>query len=487
MGEDCRLASAFNTLLVVQPEEELPNDALGQWQISDNQEDFVTYALALECNLRPNVVALKVCFDSAVVSRSQLEHMVHRLSSIVSQLADSPSDRLLGDVNLLTVKDEATIRNWNQTVPEHIESPVHDIISRQEQQQPDSPAVSAWDGEVSYKELGELSSRLAKYLMSLGICRREYGAETIVPLIFEKSKWVVVSMLAVLKAGAAFLLIDPDQAVGRRDLMLAEINAKFVLTSKRNANILANSDYNAVPVDADTLSSLPGANSITHSKVQLYSTAYMVYTSGSTGQPKGILIEHCALASSTVYGGRSVNFDKSTRTLQFSSFSFDAYIMKILTTLVYGGCVCMPSSENRLADIDKTITDGRVNTIILTPPVVRLLKPATILTLRTVVLCGETPTDEDLQRLVTVPELFNGYGPAECTVGCTFGQIDFSQASAYVGKAVGSVSWIVHPDDHDRLAPVGSIGELIVKGPIMARGYIGNPAGTAASFIEAPA
>ncbi|KAI0527995.1 hypothetical protein F5B22DRAFT_653082 [Xylaria bambusicola] len=487
MGEDCRHASAFNTLLVVQPEEKLPSDALGQWQISDNQEDFVTYALALECNLRPNEIALKACFDSAVVSRLQLEHMIFQLSSIVIQLADSPPDRRLGEINLLTAKDEATIWNWNQTVPETIEFPVHHIISRQEQQQPDSPAVSAWDGEISYKELGELSSRLAKYITSLGIGSREPGAENIVPLIFEKSKWVVVSMLAVLKAGAAFLLIDPDQAAGRRDLMLAEISAKIILTSKRNANILTNLDYNIVPVDADTLSSLPSANRTTHPKVQPGSAAYMVYTSGSTGQPKGILIEHCALASSTVYGGRSVNFDKKTRTLQFSSYSFDAYIMEILTTLVYGGCVCMPSSENRLADIDKTITDGRVNTIILTPCVVRLLKPATVLTLRTVVLCGETPMDEDLQRLVTVPELFNGYGPAECTVGCAFGQIDYSQASAYVGKAVGSVSWIVHPEDHDRLVPVGAIGELIVEGPIVARGYVGSPVGTAASFIEAPA
>ncbi|KAJ3580402.1 hypothetical protein NPX13_g168 [Xylaria arbuscula] len=487
MGEDYRLASNFNTLLVVQPEEELPGNALGQWQISDNQEDFVTYALALECSLRPNEVALKVCFDSAIVSKSQLEHMVHQLSGIVSQLAEAPSDRRLREINLLTAKDEAAIWNWNKAVPETIESPVHDIIGRQERQYPESLAVSAWDGEITFKELGELSSRLADHLTSLGVGSRQPGAETIIPLIFEKSKWVVVSMLAVLKAGAAFLLIDPDQAAGRKDLMLAEIGAKIILTSKRNAGVLTNPDYNIVLVGDDTLSSLPSAAGASHAHVQPSSAAYMVFTSGSTGQPKGILIEHRALASSTVHGGRSVNLNKQTRTLQFSSYSFDAYIMEILTTLVYGGCVCMPSSENRLADIDKTIIDGGVNTVILTPSVIRLLKPATVLTLRTVVLCGETPTNEDLQRLIAVPELFNGYGPAECTVGCAFGQVDFSQASAYVGKAVGSVSWIAHPEDHDRLAPIGSIGELLVEGPIVARGYVGNPAGTAASFIDSPA
>ncbi|KAI0424831.1 hypothetical protein F5Y09DRAFT_347316 [Xylaria sp. FL1042] len=457
------------------------------WQISSNQEDFVTYALALECTLRANEVALKVCFDSTVVSKSQAEDMVHHLSSIVSQLADAPSDQHLREISLLTAKDEATIWNWNQTVPESVESPIYDIISRRGRQQSDLPAVSAWDGEISFQELDELSSRLACYLTDLGISSQESGADTIIPLYFEKSKWVVVSMLAVLKAGAAFLLIDQDQAAGRRDLMLAEVGAKIILTSKRNEGVLTRPGYKTIPVDANTLSSLPNSAGKTHSGVHPSSAAYMVFTSGSTGQPKGILIEHRALASSCTHAGRAVNFGKHTRALQFSSYSFDAFIMEILTTLVYGGCICMPSGENRLVDIDKTITSEEVNTVILTPSVIRLLKPTTIQTLRNVVLCGETPTDEDMRRLVKVPEVYNGYGPAECTVSSAFGKIDFTQASAYIGKAVGSVSWIVQPDDHDRLAPIGSVGELLVEGPILARGYVANPEGTAASFIEAPA
>ncbi|KAJ2987577.1 hypothetical protein NUW58_g4428 [Xylaria curta] len=487
MGEDCRHACGFNTLLVVQPEEDLTNDDLGHWQISSNEEDFVTYALALECTLRPNEIALKACFDSAIVSKSQLEEMVYQLSSIVSQLAGAPLNQRLGEISLLTVKDEATIWNWNKTVPESVETTIHDLISHRGRQQSGLLAVSAWDGEISYKELDELSSRLAYHLRSLGVGYQESGVDTIVPLYFEKSKWVVVSMLAVLKAGAAFLLIDQDQAAGRRDLMLKEIGARIVLTSSQNAGILTCSDYTIVPVDAGTLSSLPSVDGKTHSKVHPDSAAYMVFTSGSTGQPKGILIDHRALASSCSHAGRAVGFNEHTRTLQFSSYSFDAFIMEILTVLVYGGCVFMPSGENRVADLDKTITDGRVNTVILTPSVVRLLKPATLQTLRTVVLCGEAATDEDLRRLVTVPEVFNGYGPAECTVCCAFGRIDFTQASSFIGKAVGSVSWIVQPDNHDRLTPIGSIGELLVEGPILARGYVANPDGTAASFIEAPA
>ncbi|KAI0966021.1 hypothetical protein F4678DRAFT_466986 [Xylaria arbuscula] len=487
MGEDCRHASAFNTILVVQPEEDLPNGDLGNWQISSNQEDFVTYALAIECTLRPDEVALKVCFDSTVVSKLQSEVMVHQLSSIISQLAESPSDRRLGEISLLTAKDETAIWNWNQTVPEGIESPVHDLISHRAQQQSDLPAVSAWDGEISFRELDQLSSRLAYHLTSLGIGPQDNGVDTIIPLYFEKSKWVVVSMLAVLKAGAAFLLIDQEQAEGRRDLMLRQTGAKIILTSRRHTGALTDPDYTIVPIDAGTLSSLQSVDGKSQSIVKPSSAAYMVFTSGSTGQPKGILIEHRALASSAVHAGRAVSFDKHTRTLQFSSYSFDAFIMEILTTLVYGGCVCMPSGENRLADIDKTITSRQVNTVILTPSVIRLLKPATVQTLRSVVLCGETPTDEDLRRLATVPELYNGYGPAECTVSSAFGRIDFTQPSAYIGKAVGSVSWIVQPDDYDRLAPLGSIGELLVEGPILARGYVGNPENTAASFIETPA
>ncbi|KAH8197022.1 hypothetical protein TruAng_008809 [Truncatella angustata] len=487
MGESCRDACGFQTLLVVQPEERpQSDDVLGVWKTSPDQEGFNTYAVVLECILSTDEVRLKVGFDSSIISKWQLQNMIRQISSILSQVADAPPDRTLRDINILTAEDETTIWGWNKSVPESIESCVHDLISKQENVYPDLPAVSAWDGELSYRELEELSSRLAYRLADLGVGFKAGGVDTIIPICLEKSKWVVVAILAVLKSGCAFLLIDPTQAADRTD-RIVEFGSKVILTSTQKACLVARPGYTLISVDTDIRSSLPN----TYGKIQFHvspsSAAYMMFTSGSTGNPKGILIEHRAAATSCISHGSAAGFNKSTRTLQFSSYAFDACIVEILTTLLFGGCVCIPSSSDLLTDIGKAISNQRVNTAILTPSVVRLLEPVSIQSLKTVVLCGETPTDADLKQLAAVPAVFNGYGPAECAVCCSVGRIDFQEARSYIGRAVGSVSWLVAPEDHNRLVPIGAIGELLIEGATLARGYHHRPGETAAAFIRDPA
>ncbi|KAI0554287.1 hypothetical protein F4679DRAFT_527807 [Xylaria curta] len=487
LSENCRSACGFQTLLVVQPEEELQNDNdIGIWKISPDQEGFISYAIALECTLKSEEVALKAYIDTSIVSKWQVQNIIQQLGGIVSQLANAQPAQLLTEINLLTAKDEETIWNWNRSVPKTIKESVHDLISQQEQGNPDLPAVSAWDGEFSYRELGELSSKLACRLTILGIGSRIVGTDAIVPLYFEKSKWAIVAMLAVLKAGGAFLLIDPTQAVERTRSMLNN-SAKIILTSTQHADILAHPDYNIIPVNAETLLSLPHAGTTVQSHGSPDTAAYVIFTSGSTGKPKGILINQYAMASSCFYFGQATGFGQSTRTLHFSSYAFDAFVVEIFATLVFGGCVCIPSDTDRLAAIDQSITSRGVNTVILTPSVIRLLKPATIQSLQNVILCGEAPFNEDLKRLTTVPALFNGYGPAECTVCCSIGAIDFSESNSYIGRAHAAVSWLVQPEDHSRLVPIGSVGELLIEGPILARNYISNLDATTAAFIEDPA
>ncbi|KAI1739959.1 hypothetical protein F4680DRAFT_466122 [Xylaria scruposa] len=469
LSESCHSACGFQTLLVVQPEEELQHDnSIGIWKISPDQEGFISYAIALECTLKPEEVALKAYIDTSIVSKWQVQNIVQQLGGIVNQLANAQPAQLLQEINILTAKDEETIWNWNRSVPKTITESVHDLISQQEQGNPDLLAVSAWDGEFSYRELGELSSKLA------------------FPLYFEKSKWAIVAMLAVLKAGGAFLLIDPTQAVERTRTMLKS-SAGIILTSTQHADILAHVDYNIIPVNAETLSSLPHAGATLQSHGSPDTAAYVVFTSGSTGQPKGILINQHAMASSCVYFGQATGFGQSTRTLHFSSYAFDAFVVEIFATLVFGGCVYIPSDSDRLAAIDQSITSSGVNTVILTPSVIRLLKPATIQSLQNVILCGEAPSNEDLKRLTTVPALFNGYGPAECTVCCSIGPINFNESNSYIGRAHAAVSWLVRPEDHSRLVPIGSVGELLIEGPVLARNYISNLDATTAAFIEDPA
>lgn len=147
----------------------------------------------------------------------------------------------------------------------------------------------------------------------------------------------------------------------------------------------------------------------------------------------------------------------------------------------------MLSEDDRLGDIGKAINDMSVNTVFLTPSVSRLVQPSQVPTLQTILTRGETSRDHDFERWAHLPATIHVYGPTECTAYCSLNDCTASgRYSGQIGTALGSVSWIVSPTNHGVLAPIGTIGELLVEGNILARGYLGSPEKTAAVFIDSP-
>ncbi|KFZ05273.1 hypothetical protein V502_09973, partial [Pseudogymnoascus sp. VKM F-4520 (FW-2644)] len=184
--------------------------------------------------------------------------------------------------------------------------------------------------------------------------------------------------------------------------------------------------------------------------------------------------------------GKAFGLTAQARFLQFAAFTFDICITEIITTLLYGGCVCIPSESSRRSNLAKAVDDMRVNWAYLTPTVARLLDPDSVPSLKTLILGGEEVSSADCKRWSDKVNIINAYGPAECTVLCTayFGIQGFK--SGLIGKSIASVCWVVDPENHDRLAPLGSIGELLIEGPILARGYLNDPQKTKAAFIDDP-
>ena len=374
------------------------------------------------------------------------------------------------------------IWSWNSTVPEAIEKCVHELFTEQARALPDAPAICAWNGGLTYGELDALSSKLAGHLIHLGV-----KPEDVVPLCFEKSMWTVVAMLAVLKAGGAFVPLDPDHPANRHEEIFRQTGAEVVLASAQCAMLWASSSRHVITVNEASTSQLPAVIPTAGPSVEPGNVAYIIFTSGSTGVPKGVVLEHREVATSCLSHGEAFGYTEHTRVLQFASYTFDACVAEIITTLMYGGCVCVPSDSDRRNDLTKAINAMSVNCALLTPSVARLLDPSAVPSISILVLQGEQVSFADWDRWPDSVQTINGYGPTECSVCCNTYTGKQGFKSGIIGKSVASVSWVVDPENHDRLAPLGSVGELLVEGPILARGYLNDTEKTAAAFIDDPA
>lgn len=361
-----------------------------------------------------------------------------------------------------------------------VNSCVNEIFEARFRERPDAPAVCAWDGSYTYRELNDRSSALAHKLR-----RRGVQAEVLVALLFEKSKFSVVAMHAVIKAGGAFQLWDPSLPVVRLGGMFAESKAHLVLASAANARLAAEISENVMVVDESLVP--PWESAPLNPGTQPENALYCVFTSGSTGKPKGFLMDHRAFCTCALGVGELLGLNGASRLIQFSANSFDLATFDHILPFLCGACLCIPSEEERKGDLTRAFNRYRATHAVLTPTVSRLLEPEKLTTLQVLLLAGEAPSREDIRRWASTVGLLNGYSPAEA--GCITIVNPSLQEShpSKIGFPVSVVPWVVDPDDCNRLVPAGEVGELVLQGHTLARGYFGRPDQSKAAFIPTPA
>lgn len=377
--------------------------------------------------------------------------------------------------------DMHQIWHWNEIVPDNIQRCMHDIISEQASQRPHDMAIQSWDGSLTYSELDKLSSQLSLHLRLL-------GAKTgvIIPLCFEKSMWAVVALLAVMKSGAAFSLTDPSQPEARLQTIVQQTSANIVITSSLQSQLGARIAPLAVVVAVSRALFDSGLHLSSEPLpvVSSSSLMYVIFTSGSTGKPKGVSISHANYTSGAIPRAEAVGYKSTSRVFDFPSYAFDVSIDCMLCTLGCGGQICVPSEQGRMNDLSGAIRDSKANMVHMTPSVARVLDADIIPSLDVLGLGGETISSSDAATWSQYTSLIIAYGPSECTVGCTINNT--VTVSTGIGKGIGGITWLVDPEDHNVLVPVGSVGELLIEGPVVGIGYLGEPAKTAEVFIEDP-
>ena len=387
-----------------------------------------------------------------------------------------------------TTHDLNQIWGWNHLLPPTYDSCMHDIISARAKQHPDKKAISSFDGSLTYGQVDRYSTFLA------GLLKTELDVQLhdFVPVCFEKSRWTIVAVLAVMKSGATMVLMDPTLPLARLQNMAEQVGAKVMVSSSKqdglSRSILTTGKF--ITVDPDTFTSLSGPESPLTSrlpKVPASALMYIIFTSGSTGTPKGVKISHQTYTSSAFPRAQAVGYTEESRVLDFASYAFDVSIDSMLLTLANGGCLCIPSDEDRLNDINSVMRDMKVNYAGITPSMARILDLKVIASLSGLGLGGEACLARDVNLWGQHTRIIIGYGPCECTIGCT---VNSSAAKGRdyisIGPGNGAAIWVVDPNDHEVLMPLGAVGELLVDGPIVGQGYLNDPDKTAAAFIENP-
>ncbi|KAK6836877.1 AMP-dependent synthetase/ligase [Apiospora arundinis] len=440
-------------------------------------------------DLSATIPQLAISCQPGAVPPEQQSLLAHAFQSAISAFLLSPKQKVR-DLNVFTVWDHQRIATWNGHGLVAVNSCVHSEFSKIARRMGQAPAICSWDGHVSYEELDRLSSVLAATLKSKGI-----EPESVVALRFNKSLWAVVSMLAILKAGGAFVSLDPSQPDQRQKTIFEDANAALLLmpevpsteiplwATERFYMVSEASTRGSFTQDDHGLAPVIGVES-----VRPQHAAYIAYTSGSTGKPKGIIVENSALSTSVQEQAKAMDIGPDSRVLQFAAYTFDVSVGDIFTTLTQGACLCIPDEASRRDNLAKAITDMAVTHACLTSTVAGFLDPVDVPTLQTLTLGGEPLSKQNITKWAGKVRLNNIYGPAECTVWC-FVQQDIKpyDNESRFGHGIGARGWIVDPNDSDRLLPVGAVGELLVEGPLLARGYLNNPEQTAASFITDPA
>ncbi|CBF82283.1 hypothetical protein AN9226.2 [Aspergillus nidulans FGSC A4] len=408
------------------------------------------------------------------------ENLASNITQAMKQLLAQP-DACVKDIDIFSPFNEITVSRWNAEIQEAPDASLLEVIRGHSRYRPSHTAIHAWDGTVSYSELDVTSTKWAIYLQSQGV-----KAGCLVPIMMDHSKWAVIGQLAILKAGGAFVPLDPGQPLFRlENIVRLTTESHISLSSPHLANRLHGLVETVLVISDERTESLPKANAhhdaADISPVVNNGPAYVLFTSGSTGRPKGCVVGYGAL-SDVVNQTTALKIGPDSRVLQFASYTYGMSLIEIYCTLAAGATICVPSEDDRLNALSSILLSMQVTWAILTPSTTISIADA-VVCLNTLVVAGEALTMDRLHSLADKTEVIQAFGLTEWAGICCVSQRITSETDLRViGRSHTARLRLVDPANYNRLAPVGAVAELLIEGPAMADGYLGDPEQTARAF-----
>jgi amino acid adenylation domain-containing protein len=436
----------------------------------------------------PRGVVGELEFATDLFDPATAEGLAARFVRVLEAVAADPGIQV-GQIDVLAPEErELLLTRRNETgwpVPQVC---LPDLFERQAARTPDALALLSGDKEVTYRQLNERANRLARLLAGRGA-----GPETLVAVALGRSADLVIVLLAVLKAGAAYLPVDPDYPADRIGYMLADADPAMLVTSRDLRPRLPGGRARMVVVDDPATvaqaAGLPGTDlgdGDRRSALDPRHPAYVIYTSGSTGRPKGVVVPHTGFASLAEGHVRYLRVGSGHRVAQFASASFDTFGWEWTMALLTGAALVMVPPERRLgAELAGFLADHNVTHVTLPPAVLATLGEGSVSAETVLVVAGEACPPEIMARWSAGRAMFNSYGPTETTIDATLWRCHPGAGKVAIGRPVVNTRVFVL-DRWLGPVPAGVAGELYVAGVGLARGYLGRAGLTAGRFVACP-
>ncbi len=444
------------------------------------------YDLSLYVQEMVNGLVLAIQYNSDLFEDATIARMLRHYEVILREIVINSGQQVSNMRLLLDSERQQLLTEWNNTRKAYPSNQcIHELFEQQAAGTPKAEALVCGGDRLTYEELNRRANQLAHHLRSLGV-----GPETLVGVMMERGVELVIALLGILKAGGAYVPLDPAYPAQRLRFMLDDLRAPLLLTQRPLLErVSAEFAPRAICLDTDwsrVTAGLPDTNPEVFARPECL--AYLIYTSGSSGKPKGVMIQHRGLCNMVKAQIEAFGVRSDSRVLQFASLSFDASVSEIFMALLAGASLYMESRDSLMAGpgLIQTLRKNQITTVTLPPSVLAVLEREQLPALEAIIAAGESCALETARRWIEGNErrrFFDAYGPTEFTVCATIAELDGSRIT--IGRPIANAQAYIL-DGNLQPVPIGVCGELHLGGVGLARGYLNGPELTAEKFIPNP-
>ncbi|WP_172844399.1 non-ribosomal peptide synthetase [Tumebacillus algifaecis] len=482
---DLSVSPLFQVMFVLQNTPLANLELVGlEWSLLPLTSGTAKFDLTLSINETADGLRGELEYKTDLFERASIERMSSHFSTLLAALLQDP-DRSIAEVPFLSEAErELLLVTFTDTAVAYPQDLcLHQLVERQAAQTPTAVALIAGETRLSYAELNDRANRIAHRLVALGI-----GPDKLVGLYMNRSADMVACLLGVLKAGAAYVPLDPNYPTERVLFTLEDANVAVLLTEERHLDRVAGHGGAILCVDQIAAELAQEKTENLRTTVQPHDLAYVIYTSGSTGRPKGVAIEHHSAATLVHWAHDTYTPDEYAGVLFSTSICFDLSIFELFVPLAGGGTVILAENALQLPELAAQNEVTLINTV--PSAIAELLRlqalPANACVIN---LAGEPLKGSLVQALYAVPtvaKVYNLYGPTEDTTYSTYALIERDlTGQPLIGRPLpNTLTYVLSPELQP--VPLGVAGELFLGGAGLARGYLNRPELTAEKFIASP-